>query len=195
MLSLTRHPGQSLHIGDDITVKAIDCNALRIKTATTISGKTTINFTLVNGTLELADDISVSMRLSHHNNARLGISAPIHIPVHRSEIIRRILTGLRSMSIYEVCAEPNEQQSSAIHTYIVASTPAEALNHFSQQFDREWLISPWVVTTHWQPSFMYFVDAGMDNSVTYKAMRSACLLRQPPFIITLPHLGDMGAAA
>lgn len=195
MLFLTRLPEKAVHIGDEITVKVIDHTTQHIETEVTISGETAIHRTAIGDRLPLTDRINILLRLSTYNQVQLGITAPQHIPVHREEVLARIMKAVRKLSIYEIWADPKDQQSPAIHTYIVARDQTEALAHFSHQFDREWLISPWVVTTHWQPELMEFVDAGMDHSDNYKALRSACLLRKPPFVISLPHLHRLEVAA
>lgn len=196
MLFLTRDQNELFHIGDEITVKVIDINSQRIKTATTICGETTTQKTAIGQRLHLTDSISILMTLSRKEQARLGITAPERIPVHRSEVLNRIMRNLRQLSIFEIWANPKDQQSPPISSYIAARDQGQALTFFNEQHrDREWMITPWVVNTHWQPDLMRFVDAGMDSSAIYQALRTAALLSPAPFFVSLPHLNSMEAAA
>lgn len=195
MLFLTRLQNTSVQIGDTITVTVLEVTPLRVTTAVTLRGNTTIRRTAIGERLELTDNINILMNLNAYNQAQLGITAPKHIPVHRTEVLARIMASIRQLSIYEICATPKARQMPSVHSYIVAQNQNEALAHFTRQHDNDWLIQPWVVTTHWQPELMEFVDAGMDNSETYRTLRTACLLRRTPFTIILPHLNNTEAAA
>ena len=44
----------------------------------------------VNETVMIGDDVTVTVLSINHNQVRLGVNAPRHVPVHREEIYEKI---------------------------------------------------------------------------------------------------------
>lgn len=90
MLIFTRRIGQTLKIGDDIslTVLAINRNEVRIHV-----NVATIQFTLTSGvgqTLSIGDDVTVTVLVTRQKEIRMGIEAGANTPVYRSERDNRL---------------------------------------------------------------------------------------------------------
>lgn len=109
MLILTRKKGQRVEIGDDIAVIVLGIHAKQIfievrapagvvlhseESQQRFARGATLPAISAGQRLAIGADVTVAFFGVHAHQARLGIQAPRHIPVHRDEVADRIRAGV-----------------------------------------------------------------------------------------------------
>lgn len=120
----------------------------------------------INETLNIGDDVTVTVLNVSGNQVRIGVDAPKDVPVDRSEIRARKVRELQRMKDLTVYDCTFERHGNTLHCEIAAESEAELNAYLQQQYpgiDMESLN----VEISWSPDLILLVMSGLLDEADY----------------------------